>query len=118
MTQMVILGRPGAPMRPLARPPFVGPSGHMLNDFCEGAGLIPIGSARRLARDWHNMSIPVRDAIYREAGIHLTNVLNMQPPGNNIEALCVPKWGSLPSIRQGKYLAPQYVHHLDRLKES
>jgi hypothetical protein len=27
-----------------------------------------------------------------------------------------PKWGSLPSIRQGKYLAPQYVHHLDRLK--
>jgi uracil-DNA glycosylase len=116
MTQMVILGEAWGSHEAARKAPFVGPSGHMLNDFCEGAGLIPIGSARRLARDWHNMNLPMRDAIYREAGIHLTNVLNMQPPGNNIEALCVPKWGNLPSIRQGKYLAPQYIHHLDRLR--
>jgi hypothetical protein len=58
MTQLVILGEAWGSHEAARKAPFVGPSGHMLNDFCEGAGLIPIGSARRLARDWHNMNLP------------------------------------------------------------
>jgi len=51
----------------------------------------------------------------------LTNVLNLRPPGNNVEALCaaktiVGKEYSLPPLAAGKYLLPEHLHHVERLK--
>lgn len=64
--------------------------------------------------------------ILMEAGLNrrdcfLTNVLPLQPPNNEVEALCVSKklaGDSYPysAIRQGKYLDPQYLGELDRLR--
>lgn len=57
-----------------------------------------------------------------EAGIGFTNVLNLQPPGNRIEALCLSK-KELPGdykaspISQGKFLHSQYMPELARLFE-
>jgi uracil-DNA glycosylase len=57
MTNMVILGEAWGSHEAARKAPFVGPSGHMLNDFCEGAGLIPawVGPAlgSRLAQHEH-----------------------------------------------------------------
>ena len=96
--------------------PFVGATGWELNKLCEEAGLIPPGSVRAINRDRS-----ARDAIYLNAGIRLTNVLNLQPQGNKIESLCGGKWTSTgPSsrpIRPGKYLLPDYRPELDRLHE-
>lgn len=62
-----------------------------------------------------------------EAGIDrrecfLTNTLAFRPPGNSIPALCgsradVGASYDLPPISQGKYLRPEYLGELDRLKE-
>jgi uracil-DNA glycosylase len=90
------------------RKPFVGATGRELNRLLEEAGLLPPGSAATL--DWRN-----RDLIFHEAGIHLTNVFNFQPPANQIEALCGPKWGELRPLRPGKYLREEFVPELDRL---
>jgi uracil-DNA glycosylase len=63
--------------------------------------------------------------ILREVGIDpgqcfYTNVFPLRPPGNNIEALCGSKKEVgpgyvLPPIRQGKYIRPEYLPHLERL---
>jgi uracil-DNA glycosylase len=63
----------------------------------------------------------------QEAGIDrrecfLTNTLAMRPPGNSIPALCGSRLEvgadySRPPISQGKYLRPEYLGELDRLKE-
>lgn len=52
----------------------------------------------------------------------LTNVFPLRPPENNIEALCGKKAEvgadyKLPPIRQGKYIRPEYLPHLERLAE-
>lgn len=62
----------------------------------------------------------------REAGIDrfqclLTNVLPLRPPGNKLEALCadkktVGKDYPYPAISNGKYLLPEYLGELGRLR--
>lgn len=58
-----------------------------------------------------------------EGGIHradcfLTNVFNLRPkPTNDVENLCSKeKHGGLPPLKAGKYLLPQYLPELSRLK--
>jgi uracil-DNA glycosylase len=62
-----------------------------------------------------------REAWLEAAGIGMTNVLALRPPGNKLEALCVGKkelagasydW---PPIARGLYLRPEYLPELDRL---
>jgi uracil-DNA glycosylase len=63
----------------------------------------------------------------REAGIErneclLTNVLALRPPDNKVENLCGSKTTvgpgyQTPPIRQGKYLLPEYLGEVDRLKQ-
>lgn len=63
----------------------------------------------------------------KEAGINrhecfCTNVLNIQPINNQVETLCVGKKElpgdySLPPISNGKYLRPEYLSHVARLRE-
>ena len=58
-----------------------------------------------------------------EAGIHradcfLTNVLNLRPPGNKIEALCGSKAEGIigyPALYKAKYLKREFICELERL---
>lgn len=64
----------------------------------------------------------VRDKWLAEAGILLTNVLALRPPGNNLEALCVEKKqlpvGYIhPALSRGKYLRTEYLAEVERLGE-
>lgn len=63
-----------------------------------------------------------RDEWYNAASIAFTNVVNVQPYGNKFEELCckkadLPKDYDLPSVEQGKYLRPEFLPELDRLRE-
>lgn len=62
-----------------------------------------------------------RESWLAAAGVGLTNVLALHPPGNNLEMLCGKKKdvggdGYLyPPLTKGKYLCPEYLPELDRL---
>jgi uracil-DNA glycosylase len=69
--------------------------------------------------------VPHREPWLREARIAMTNVLNLRPPGNKLEQLCVAKrdlpdkgkgydW---PAIARNAYLLPEYLPEVDRLFE-
>lgn len=80
----------------LAKAPFIGQSGQELSRLLLEAGL-----ARR-------------DCL-------LTNVFPLRPPGNQLDALCsaksiVGKDYPYAPIRQGKYIRPEYLPHLARLR--
>lgn len=62
----------------------------------------------------------LRDAGISRRDCFLTNTLNLRPPTNNVEALCVTrsvvgKEYTLPPMGTGKYLDWQYLPHLERL---
>lgn len=97
--------------------PFIGASGRLLNRLLEEAGFLPPGSAAAISPNYNNMLWHKRDQIFADANIRLTNVLNLHPPSNKIEMLCGERWGDLPPIRPGKYLKPEFTHHLDRLRD-
>jgi hypothetical protein len=100
-----------------AKRPFVGKTGQMVNWLFEEAGLIPAGSARAINRDLWQKMYRRRDETYERAGIHLTNVLNIHPPGNKIPALCQKeRVDALPGIKGGQYLRAEFYPHLERLR--
>jgi uracil-DNA glycosylase len=75
--------------------PFVGASGIELNEELEDAGWLPDGTAKEINRHLYNAAngreswsnaVALRDRIFREHGLVLTNVVNARPPGNKIEA--------------------------------
>lgn len=76
------------------RAPFVGPSGYELTRMLNEAGV-------------------------HRADCFLTNVFNLRPkPTNDIENLCGPdRAGGLPPLKAGKYLRPEYLPELQRLKK-
>lgn len=63
----------------------------------------------------------------KEAGIdrkdcYLTNVLTVRPPDNKLDEFCAPKGEvgvgyTLPPLGSGKYLRPEFLPELDRLRE-
>jgi hypothetical protein len=88
-----------------------------MNYLFEEAGLIPPGSARNINSDLYRRLYRFRDEVYAAAGIHLTNVFNIHPPGNKIAALCQKeKVGGLPGIKGGQYVREQHFGQLDRLR--
>lgn len=75
--------------------PFVGPTGYELTKLLTEAG------------------------IYR-ADCFLTNVFNLRPKSNKIEALCGPKSEALPgypALIKGKYIRKEFQHELTRLAD-
>jgi len=90
-----ILGEAWGAEEARERVPFVGASGYFLTKALESVGL-------------------------HRAECYLSNVLNLHPPGNDIESLCGGKPGGVvgyPAIRPGKYLDRQFQSELDRLAE-
>lgn len=106
--------------------PFVGVSGQELWRLLGEAfnGIAPSLHAHALelcAPQWGLAWVRRRDAWLEAARIGMTNVLNMRPPNNKLEALCVPKKEieskDYPhaALVRGKYLRPEFLHHLNRL---
>jgi uracil-DNA glycosylase len=108
--KLAVVGEAYGQHEAIANSPFSGPTGWELNRLCQEVGLIPPVKLTR----WN------RDKVYADAGIRLTNVINEQPPSNKLENFCGAKWtnngpASFP-LRPGKYLLPQFSHHLERLR--
>jgi len=75
------------------RVPFVGPSGYELTRMLSEAGI-------------------------NRADCYCTNVLNLRPPNNKLEALCGTKAEGIrgyPTLLKGKYLRSEFAGELDRL---
>lgn len=78
-----------------AKTPFVGASGYELTRMLSEAGI-------------------------HRADCYLSNVLNLHPPGNDLESLCGSKLGGVvgyPAIRPSKYLRAEFQPELDRLAD-
>jgi hypothetical protein len=117
LTRIVAVGEAWGADEAAAKRPFVGKTGQMVNWLFEEAGLIPVGSARAINRDLWQKMYRRRDETYERAGIHLTNVLNIHPPGNKIPALCQKeRVDGLPGIKGGQYLRAEFYPHLERLR--
>ena len=95
MTAICCLGEAWGEHEARERLPFVGPSGYELTRMLEEADI-------------------------RRADCFLTNVFNLRPQGNKIEALCGDKRGSLkgyPPLLKGKYIRAEFEPELNRLAE-
>lgn len=114
--RLTIIGEAYGRQEAEAGRPFIGASGDLLNRLCDEAGLLPRGSSATLNRALWSRNFDQRDRIYANANIRLTNVFNFQPPGNRIDDLCGPRWGTQPPIRPGKYLREEFVPEIDRLR--
>lgn len=95
--KLVLVGEAWGEQEALVQRPFIGYSGQELTRMLDEVGIA-------------------------RADCLLTNVLALQPPGNKIEALCGKKGDmgegyALPPIQQGKYLRPEFLPELSRLRE-
>ena len=75
------------------------------------------------ASQWGLAWIRRRDPWLSAAGIGFTNVFNCRPPNNDLLHFCGTKTevgGStytLPALNKGKYLRPEYLHHIESLHQ-
>lgn len=93
MTKLVIIGEAYGEAEEREQSPFVGASGYELTRMLDEAGI-------------------------HRADCFLTNVLNLRPPGNKIEAFCGGKPEGIkgfPPLYKGKYLRQEFAPQLERL---
>lgn len=113
-------------MTHLAKPPFACSSGPKVTSIAlvgEAFGR----SEALLERPFIGASGQELTRMLTQAGIKredcfLTNVFAFQPESNNIETLCVakkelPPGYKLPAIKQGKYIKPEFLPEVERLKQ-
>lgn len=133
--KLLIVGEAWGATEASVRRPFVGASG---KEFWRMLGEAMPDVAPNLhhrATDLHRYGGAVwmheREHWLSAAGIAMTNVLALQPPGNKIPELCGSKreveelWSQMgqggaypmPAIETGKYLRPEYLSELTRLQE-
>lgn len=123
--KLVLVGEAwGKDEEPL-RKPFVGESGKELwRMLGEALPLVApeLHAAAAAQHRWGSAWVKDREAWLEAAGIAFTNVLALRPPDNKVEALCGtkaevgPEAASYPAISKGKYLHPQYLPELERLR--
>lgn len=108
------------------RKPFVGESGKELFRMLGEAmpDIAPELHAKICDKHKYGLAwVADREQWFEEAQVAFTNVLAFNPPDNKIEALCGTKKEvggddyHFPPITKGKYLQPQYLPELDRLRE-
>lgn len=93
MTQIVIVGESWGEAEEKSRTPFVGAAGYELTRMLGEAGI-------------------------ERADCYLTNVFNLRPAGNKIEAICGPKSEAIkefPALIKGKYVPRSLIPELERL---
>lgn len=90
-----ILGEAWGAEEERERTPFIGASGYELTRMLSEAGIA-------------------------RADCYLSNVLNLHPPGNDLESLCGDKHGGIPGyppVRPAKYLRAEFAPELERLAD-
>ena len=93
MTKIAIVGEAWGEQEERARSPFVGAAGYELTRMLDEAGI-------------------------RRADCFLTNVFNLRPDRNDVEALCGGKADGIPgmpAVKNGKYILRKYAGELTRL---
>lgn len=100
---------------------FVGASGIELLKMLAEANVITFTSADRdYLNNYYSLGDPNQiDMIWNlHPEVYRTNVFNLHPPGNNLEALCGGKAEGIPgfpALTKGKFVRKEYQHELDRL---
>src|SRR4249920_3721169 len=122
---MLIVGEAWGEQEAMVRQPFVGTSGlelwRMLGEALPDTEAQLHSEIARFALRYGNAWVRQRPAWLEAAGVAFTNVLNLRPPGNKLEALCSSKKDlgnvpyPLPSIARAQYLRPEYLPEVDRL---
>lgn len=123
--RVLLLGEAWGQSELEVRQPFAGESGkelwRMLGEAwpqISPAEHARVESLHRYGLAW----VRQRASWLEEASCAMTNVLNLRPPGNKLEQICLPKASLpagylLPSLVRGGYLAPEYLPELARLEE-
>lgn len=122
--RLVIVGEAFGHSEAQLRQPFVGASGQEL--FCmlgeAMPGLVNETYWRAIEAQKYDLAwVKPRNVWLTDASILMTNVFAFQPPANDIESLCAKKADvggdayTLPHIKQGKYVRPEFLGELDRL---
>lgn len=123
--KIVIVGEAWGESEDQLRKPFVGESGKELFR-CLGEAMPDIApelhaqitQLHKYGLAW----VKDRELWFEAAGIALTNVLALRPPGNKLEELCVKKAlvgeaYNLPALKPpGNYLRPEFLPELSRLE--
>jgi len=122
--KMLIVGEAWGENEHQCRQPFVGSSGLLLWEMLGQAipDVAPHLHAQAMRAAYRFGNAWIRDRIpwLEESGIAYTNVLNFQPPSNNLDVICCAKKELHPSydrpaLIRGKYLLPEYLPEIDRL---
>jgi len=95
VTKILVVGEAWGEHEALHQAPFVGPSGKMLRGILNEIGI-------------------------RQDDTFYTNVFNLRPPSNNIEALCGPRPSAISgwnAIKAGKFVRAEFQCELDRLQQ-
>jgi uracil-DNA glycosylase len=129
--KILIVGEAWGADEEKARLPFVGVSGQelwrMLGEaFPHIRPDLHNHAAELCDPRWGLAWIRRRDEWLNEAKIGFTNLLNIRPPSNKLEALCASRtemgkdyWKDYPyvALTSHKYLKKEYLHHLYRLRD-
>lgn len=103
--------------------PFAGYSGkelfRMLWEVWADVAPQEIALLRRMQQG--DVWVSCRQDWLKEASMMLTNVFAERPPDNNLDHWCsskkeMPEGYARHSLKQGKYIRPEYLHHIDRLQ--
>jgi len=102
---------------------FCGASGLELLRMLDEAGIIALTPTDReyISSFWNGGDPRMLDMVWRlHPEVYRTNVLNLHPPGNNLEAICGGKKEGIvgfPAIVKAKYLPQTFIYELERLGE-
>lgn len=123
--RIVLVGEAWGADESQLRQPFVGSSGKELFLMLGEAmpGIEPELHAQLVDQHRYGLAwVRDRGEWFEAAGIAMTNVLALQPPGNKINHFCVPKKEvakdyPYPAVVHGGYLREEFLPELDRLIE-
>ena len=126
--RILFVGEAWGQSEELLTAPFIGHSGKELFRMFGDAGIASgpgYAAVKRVIFASDHLFLAQREAWLRESGIALTNVFNLRPADNKLEALCGPdgKGGVFagrvlaPLVKSPKhaYLRPEFYPHLARL---
>lgn len=123
MPPIVLLGEAWGENEAKLRSAFVGPTGAELLTWLSEAGIIELTGDDReyISKYWRERKPEFLECVWNlHPEVHRTNVFNLHPPGNKLEALCGPKAEAIlgyPSLIKGKHIHSSLQPELDRLAD-
>ena len=128
--RVLFVGEAWGQSEEMLQAPFIGHSGKELFRMFGDAAIAPGESYTRVKRAIYagdELFLALREAWLRESNIGLTNVFNLRPQDNKLEALCGPGGKGIafagrvlpPLVRSPKhaYVREEFCGHLARLRE-